>query len=184
MAITINGSGITSSEIADGTITNADVNDVAASKLTGALPAIDGASLTGLTDTFIVKRTSGNQAVNADSTTVIGFDTTVSDDNSFYNTSTYKFQPTKAGWWYLSASIRLQGTTDFDIYDVRILDDAGDVKINSSQSNIRYTSNTASGLMYFNGSTTYAQAVVYLGSAFDVRSNYPDTLFQGFFIKE
>jgi len=59
MAITINGStGITSSEIADGTITstkiadgtivNADVNDVAASKLTGALPAISGASLTNL----------------------------------------------------------------------------------------------------------------------------------------
>ncbi len=48
MAITINGSGITSSEIADGTIVNADVNDVAASKLTGALPAIDGASLTNL----------------------------------------------------------------------------------------------------------------------------------------
>jgi len=34
--------------ITDGTIVNADVNDVAASKLTGALPAISGASLTGL----------------------------------------------------------------------------------------------------------------------------------------
>jgi hypothetical protein len=68
MAITISGSGITSAniadgtivsgdiadgtivsgDIADGTIVNADVNDVAASKLTGALPAISGASLTGL----------------------------------------------------------------------------------------------------------------------------------------
>lgn len=48
MPITISGSGITSSEILDGTITNADVNDVAASKLTGALPAISGASLTNL----------------------------------------------------------------------------------------------------------------------------------------
>ena len=58
MAITISGSGITSaniadsaitsSKIADGTIVNADVNDVAASKLTGALPAISGASLTNL----------------------------------------------------------------------------------------------------------------------------------------
>jgi hypothetical protein len=49
MAITISGSGITSANIADGTIVNADVNDVAASKLTGALPAISGASLTGIT---------------------------------------------------------------------------------------------------------------------------------------
>jgi len=48
MAITISGSGITSANIADGTIVNADVADVAASKLTGALPAIDGASLTNL----------------------------------------------------------------------------------------------------------------------------------------
>jgi len=39
---------VTSTKIADGTIVNADVNDVAASKLTGALPAISGASLTGI----------------------------------------------------------------------------------------------------------------------------------------
>ena len=49
MAITISGSGITSANIADGTIANADINDVASSKLTGALPAIDGSSLTGIT---------------------------------------------------------------------------------------------------------------------------------------
>jgi hypothetical protein len=48
MAITISGSGITSANIADGTIVNADIADVAASKLTGALPAISGASLTGV----------------------------------------------------------------------------------------------------------------------------------------
>jgi hypothetical protein len=48
MAITISGSGITSANIADGTIVNADVADVAASKLTGALPAIDGSALTNL----------------------------------------------------------------------------------------------------------------------------------------
>jgi hypothetical protein len=48
MALVLNGSGITSANIADGTIVNADVADVAASKLTGALPAIDGASLTGI----------------------------------------------------------------------------------------------------------------------------------------
>jgi hypothetical protein len=48
MAITISGSGITSANIADGTIVNADVNDVSASKLTGALPAISAASLTSI----------------------------------------------------------------------------------------------------------------------------------------
>ena len=48
MALVLNGSGITSANIADGTIVNADVADVAASKLTGALPAIDGSALTNL----------------------------------------------------------------------------------------------------------------------------------------
>tara|TARA_B110000263_G_C15079031_1_gene405413 strand:+ start:55 stop:264 length:210 start_codon:yes stop_codon:yes gene_type:complete len=48
MAITINGSGITSANIADGAIVNADVSDLAASKLTGALPALDASALTGV----------------------------------------------------------------------------------------------------------------------------------------
>jgi len=48
MSISINGNGITSANIADGAITNADITDVAASKLTGALPAISGAALTGI----------------------------------------------------------------------------------------------------------------------------------------
>jgi len=47
MSTTINGTtGI--DKIQDGTVVDADVNDVAASKLTGALPAIDGSSLTNL----------------------------------------------------------------------------------------------------------------------------------------
>ena len=74
MAIVINGSGtvtgisvgglpdgtvdagtlatdsVVTGKIADGTIANADIADLAASKLTGALPAISGASLTGFTD--------------------------------------------------------------------------------------------------------------------------------------
>ena len=72
MAIVINGSGtvtglavgglpdgtvdsgtlatdsVVTGKIADGTIANADIADLAASKLTGALPAISGASLTSL----------------------------------------------------------------------------------------------------------------------------------------
>jgi len=38
-------------KVQDGIIVNADIDTVAASKLTGALPAISGASLTGITGT-------------------------------------------------------------------------------------------------------------------------------------
>ena len=47
-ADTLAGNAVTSAKILDGTIANGDVNDLAASKLTGALPAIDGSSLTNL----------------------------------------------------------------------------------------------------------------------------------------
>ena len=54
---------IKSSNIEDGTIADADIAAVAASKLTGALPAISGASLTGIsTDT---SRLEYNQAILA-----------------------------------------------------------------------------------------------------------------------
>jgi hypothetical protein len=77
MAITISGSGITSANIADGTIVNADVGDVAASKLTGALPAISGASLTNLpaggkvvqVKTKIINAASGGNGFATSSTT-------------------------------------------------------------------------------------------------------------------
>ena len=48
-AAKIAANAVVTGKIADGTIANADINDLAASKLTGALPAISGASLTGIT---------------------------------------------------------------------------------------------------------------------------------------
>ena len=52
MAIVINGSGtitgITAGGLPDASVVDADIAGMASSKLTGALPAIDGASLTGI----------------------------------------------------------------------------------------------------------------------------------------
>lgn len=52
MAIAINGdgtiTGLANGGLPDGCILDADINGMAASKLTGALPAISGASLTGV----------------------------------------------------------------------------------------------------------------------------------------
>lgn len=52
MAIAINGdgtiTGLSNGGLPDGCILDADINGMAASKLTGALPAISGSSLTGL----------------------------------------------------------------------------------------------------------------------------------------
>ena len=48
-ADTLAANSVTAAKIVDGTIVDAEVTSLTASKLTGALPAISGASLTGLT---------------------------------------------------------------------------------------------------------------------------------------
>jgi|21_taG_2_1085346.scaffolds.fasta_scaffold14373_2 hypothetical protein len=53
---TLANNAVVTGKIADGTIANADVNDLAASKLTGALPAISGAALTGIAATGTIKQ--------------------------------------------------------------------------------------------------------------------------------
>ena len=59
MALTFDGSnntigGVAVGGLPDGCVTNADIDGMAASKLTGALPAISGASLTGISTTEAV----------------------------------------------------------------------------------------------------------------------------------
>ena len=53
MPVTINGdgsiTGLSAGGLPAGSVTDATISGMAASKLTGALPAISGASLTGLT---------------------------------------------------------------------------------------------------------------------------------------
>ena len=60
MAIAINGSGtitgLSNGGLPDGCILDADINGMAASKLTGALPAISGANLTGTGITEVDER--------------------------------------------------------------------------------------------------------------------------------
>ena len=57
MAVTINGSGtltgVSAGGLPDGCILDADINGMAASKLSGALPAISGASLTGISQKVV-----------------------------------------------------------------------------------------------------------------------------------
>jgi hypothetical protein len=56
---TLASNAVVTGKIADGTIANADINDLAASKLTGALPAISGANLTGITTGKVLQAVSG-----------------------------------------------------------------------------------------------------------------------------
>ena len=134
MAIVINGSGtvtglavgglpdgtvdagtlatnsVDSAELIDGAVDNSHMAAMAASKLTGALPAISGAALTNIvnhagTDAFAANSTLQWTAVN--DSAIVAFNRDTSDDcfdtDSSFNTSTYKFTASAAGvymFWY------------------------------------------------------------------------------------
>jgi len=109
MAITISGSGITSANIADGTIVNADVSDVAASKLTGALPAIDGSSLTNLpaaSPTVACYAYTDSQSLANTVSTKIQFSSEHFDVGTDFDSSTnYRFTAPSAGKYLVITSM-------------------------------------------------------------------------------
>ena len=74
---TITGLQINSANIVDGSIVNADINDLAASKLTGALPAISGAALTGIETesvAFFASQSAAQAVTNGTYTKVVNLD--------------------------------------------------------------------------------------------------------------
>jgi len=96
MAITISGSGITSANIADGTIVDEDVADVAASKLTGALPAIDGSALTNLSAGKVLQVVSYRASNVGTTTSTIPMDDTVPQISEGTEYMTLAITPTSA----------------------------------------------------------------------------------------
>ena len=91
----------------DGSVTDVKIDSMSASKLTGALPAIDGSALTGLSNTpaFAAKRT-GQQTANQGTATKVQFDTEIYDsDNKYDNTTDYRFTPTVAGVYVFHAQV-------------------------------------------------------------------------------
>jgi len=142
MAIVINGSGtvtglavgglpdgtvdagtlatnsVDSAELIDGAVDDSHMAAMAASKLTGALPAISGASLTGLkagSGAFAARSHSSWVAIN--NSAIVQFNTDSGGDNfdtdGVYNTSSYKYVAPAAGvymFWY--AVYTAQSDTD------------------------------------------------------------------------
>jgi hypothetical protein len=102
----IDGS-ITSTKIADGTILNADINDVAASKLTGALPVISGASLTGLKagSSYFQARFSTSAWSAKSAFAKLGFDATWTNVGSDFDTTDNRYIAPETGVYSFYFSI-------------------------------------------------------------------------------
>lgn len=84
----------------DGSVTDAKINTMAASKLTGALPAIDGSALTNVLPSLVAFHADTIAATSAGN--YITFTNEVTDTASAYNVSNGTFTvPANAGGTYL-----------------------------------------------------------------------------------
>lgn len=152
----------------------------------GVLPALDGSNLTGIssTATAIAFQAYGNtgQSISSGVKTVIQYNNEELDTHNLYDTSTYRFTPNVEGWYWMSASCRLSGDSDQDIYDIKI-EKNGVTILDHSANQRRYTSNRVSGLVYFNGTTDYATGTILINTAFTLRSGSGENVFSGFLVR-
>lgn len=100
--------GVTSSiqtQISDRALKGANSDITSLSGLTTALSVAQGG--TGVTAMPKFRAYLGtNQTININSTTVLAFDTETFDTNSNYDTSTYRFTPTVAGYYRIYCKVK------------------------------------------------------------------------------
>tara|TARA_R110000796_G_scaffold165670_1_gene282462 strand:+ start:2050 stop:2739 length:690 start_codon:yes stop_codon:yes gene_type:complete len=139
---------IISAAIADNAVDNARISGLAASKLSGALPSIDGSALTGVggtTPAFSVTRSS-DQTSNIGTATLVQWNSELYDSNGKFASN--RFTPTVAGFYYLYAQVNNNNLYNQAALNVWIRRNGsniiqGAIVGNNSTSNRDYTVNAA-----------------------------------------
>ena len=171
----------------------ANLTNIPAGQLTGALPAISGANLTGIPiipPLFRVIR-SDYQVLANNTDTVISFDNDSSgssfDTNNFYNTSTYRFTPTIAGYYQLTAQLEFSLNSGNNLFGVMIFKNGAEaLRVrrwnDGSNSNVNIN---VTGIVAFNGSSDYAQAYGWQNSGGNISiiQGSGRTFFEGHYIR-
>ena len=181
---------VTTAKLADSSVTTAKLNDASVSlaKLTAtgtkdATTFLRGdntfASPSGGTNTpaFIVYLTS--QSISSATETKLQFNSKVLDtDNCFDAVTNYRFTPTTAGYYHLRLSA---GGSLYSAYEGLIINKNGGTKIYVYDADIS-SSYLESGtfITYFNGTTDYVEAYIYLASARTLTGNASGTLYTRF----
>lgn len=125
---------------------------------------------------------SSDQSISAATFTVVQFDTTAIDSNSWFNTSTYKFTPLLAGKWLFgtTASFQVTAAGERKIIDLqkngatdnRLIDFA-------TATGVADSNNSGSAITTANGTTDYFEISVYSSASDTVRSGATQTIFWG-----
>jgi hypothetical protein len=144
MAITINGTGtitgISAGGLPDAIITQPEL----AAGVAGNGPA------------FFV-RPSASQTITLATETKIQLNTEEFDTSSNFDTTTYRFTPTVAGYYQISAGVRATGATTNTSSGIIIYKNGSSYVANYSQATNITQYPTISSLIYMNGSTDYIE---------------------------
>jgi hypothetical protein len=115
-------------------------------------------TLEGISNTpaFLASMTA-NQTVSNNTITTVACNNEVLDSNGCYDTSTYKFTPTVAGYYFLSGSGRFDGTGGDNEYRMTIYKNTSQVSMVMTEWLSQEVQSIVSGLHYANGSSDYFQ---------------------------
>ena len=184
MASTINAS------LTSGLVTSADTSGIIQLQSNGT--TIATISSTGLQQNVGAPAFSaygqGNQSLSNNTWTKVVLAYEEFDTNSNFDTSTYRFTPTVAGYYQINGMIAGNATvTNPTFVQVAIYKNGAVYKRYSSVGNAaNYQSGTVSSIVYCNGSTDYIELYGYLSSSSAVvsgESSYVATWLNGAMIR-
>jgi len=165
-----------------------DASTLSSSNLSGALPAIDGSSLTGVVPDDIPIFSAyapTNGTITQNTWTILIFGTEQYDTVSAYTTSNGRFQPLIEGYYWIGVSLEHNGTTrqickivkhsslneDYFIWDTQLTNSGTDL--------------SGSTLTYLNGSTDYVDVQVYgSGGDYTISTDLGRSMFQGYLVRK
>ena len=172
MTMTLSGdgtiTGLTAGGLPDGSITQAEI----ASGVAGKGPAFSAYA-------------SASQVITSATYTKLQIQTEEFDTNSNYNTSTYRFTPTVAGYYQVSGGMGWYSPGTQSIEFVTIYKNGGIFKhlnyLNLNTSGVL----AGSALIYLNGTTDYVELYGYVSSTntITVQGNQAQTYFQACLVR-
>jgi len=120
-----------------------------------------GSAVTINTQDYIVAKLSTIQTLTHATETTLAFATEVHDPNNWFDTSTYKFTPNKAGKYFFSLCVTIyanQGVANNEISKIYVYKNTSMVStsvIDARSTSLYNVTNTCTGVVDLNGSSDY-----------------------------
>lgn len=121
------------------------------------------------------------QSISDNTFTKLTLNTEVFDTNSNYDTSTYRFTPTVAGYYFISGTLYFNAAPQFLTVSI-FKNGLQDARGPQSGNGLYIYNSTATALIYLNGSTDYVELYGYQnsGTAKNTEPGATLTYFSGF----